>query len=148
MTTNRQDDLSFHMRIPAKKCFANNVLLTIEGISDHFCFTETSRDRIKKVLETILLNSIDLFYQKEVGLFDLQFSIYKNKLMVLVEDYLLNANEEIELQNSNNEQVRNMLKQIEEFTDGMSFSEKKGCNSCYSLSFNVSFLNTNNEVPS
>ena len=148
MTLNRQDDLSFHMRIPAKKCFANNVLLTLEGISDHFCFTESSRDRIKKVLETILLNSIDLFYQKELGLFDLQFSIYKNKLLILVEDFLLNAKDEIEHQESNNEAVKNMLKSVEELTDGMSISEKKGCNSCYSLSFNVSFINTNNEVPS
>ncbi len=148
MSANRQNDLSFHIRIPAKKCFTNNVLLTIEGISDHFCFTESSRDRVKKVLEMILSNSIDLFYQKELGLIDLQFSIYKNKLMILIEDYLLNSKEEMELQKSNNETLRDMLKQVEELTDGMSFSEKKGCNSCYSLSFNVSYIDTNNEVPS
>lgn len=145
MANNRQDDLSFYMRIPASKCFTNNVLLTLEGICDHFSFTESSRDRIKKALDTALSNSIDTFYKNNRGLFDLHFSVYKNKLMISIEDYLLNHKDEAEEPTKSNcESVRNMLKTVEELTDGMSFSEKLGRNACYSMSFNVSFIE--NEV--
>lgn len=146
MTNNKQDDLSFYMRIPASKCFTNNVLLTLEGICDHFSFTESSRDRIKKALEAALSNSIESFYKKDPGLFDLHFSVYKNKLMISIEDYLLNHKKDSEESSnkSNSESVRNMLKAVEGLTDGMSFSEKLGRNSCYSMSFNVSYIE--NEV--
>ncbi len=141
MANNRQDDLSFHMRIPASKCYTNNVLLTLEGICDHFSFTESSRDRIKKALDTALSSSIEQFYQNERGLFDLHFSIYKNKLMISIEDYLLNLKENAnESAKSNIDDVKNMLSPVGELTDGMSFTEKIGRNACYSMTFHVSFI--------
>ena len=148
MANNRQDDLSLHMRIPAEKCFTNNALLTLDGICDHFCFTEPSRDRIKKALEMALNGSIELSYQKEPGLFDLQISIYKNKLMIMVEDYFLNDDKSSELK-TNEDRVRNMLSPVEELTDGMSFTGKSGRIGCYSMSFDVSYIEENNvSVPS
>ena len=143
MSNNRQNDLSFHIRIPANKAFTKNVLLTLDGICDHFSFTESSRDRIKKALETALVSSVEKFYQNEKGLFDLQFLIYKNKLMISIEDFLLDSSNQSEEIESNNEEVRNMLKVIEEQVDGISFSSKKGRNACYSISFNVSFISDN-----
>lgn len=143
MSNNRQDELSFQMRIPASKCFMKNVLLTIDGIGDHFCFTESSCDRIKKALELVLDKSIDEFYKVEAGLFDLRFSIYKNKLLVFVEDYLLNSCSGSDSIEANSDNVKNIISCVKELTDGMSFSPKKGCNSCYSLSFNISFIDDN-----
>ena len=117
-------------------------MLTLEGICDHFCFTESSRDRIKKALDAALSNTIELFYQNKRGLLDLRFSIYKNKLMISVEDLTLSLKEKNEdnLSVTNDENVRNMLKTVEEFTDGISFSDKKGRNACYSMAFNVAYM--------
>lgn len=142
MTTDRQDELSLHMRIPAAKCFVNNALLTLDGICDHFSFTEVSRDRIRKALEAALNNSIELSYQRDSGLFDLQFSIYKEKLMIMVEDFLLSGSDEVD---SNSETIREGLAAIESLTDGFLFTDKKGCNACYSMAFNVSFIEENND---
>ncbi len=140
MPNNRQDDLSFHMRIPADKSFTQNALLSLDGICDHFCFTEQSRDRIKKALETALNNSIEVIYQKESGLFELQFSIYKNKMMICVEDYPINSKEISDSIESNSDDIKNMLSSVKELTDGMSFVNKKGRTSCYSMSFDVSYI--------
>ena len=101
---------------------------------------------LKKALEMALNGSIELSYQKEPGLFDLQISIYKNKLMILVEDYLLNNSENIE---SNKEEVKNMLSSVKDLTDGLSFSGKTGRIGCYSMYFDVSYMEENNvSVPS
>ncbi len=143
MSNNRQNDLSFHIRIPANKIFTKNVLLTLDGICDHFSFTESSRDRIKKALETALIISVENFYKNEKGVFDLQFHIYKNKLMISIEDYILNSADKYKNIESNNKEVISILKNIEELVDGMSFSSKKGCNACYSISFDVSFISDN-----
>lgn len=144
MSNNRQDDLSFHMRIPTNKCFVTNVLLTLDGICDHFCFTESSRDRIKKALDSALSNSIESFYQNDNGLFDLQISFYKNKLMILVEDYLINADMSTNSNNKeNSDKVKNMLKTVQDLADNLSILEKNGCNACYSMVFNVSFIEGN-----
>ncbi len=140
MSNNRQDDLSFHMRIPADKCFTKNVLLSLDGICDHFCFTEHSRDRIKKALETALNNSIEIVYQKESGLFELQFSIYKNKMMITVEDYPLNPEGISDNIDSNSDDIKNILSSVKDLTDGMSFVNKKGRISCYSMSFDINYI--------
>ena len=141
MSNNRQDDLSFHMRIPADKCFTKNALLSLDGICDHFCFTEHSRDRIKKALEAALNCSIEVIYQKKSGLFELQFSIYKNKMMIMVEDYpLINSEGVSDSIVSNSDEIKKMLSSIEELTDGMSFVSKNGRISCYSMSFDISYI--------
>lgn len=143
MTTNRQDELSLRMRIPADRCYLSNAILTLDGICDHFCFTEAFRDRTKKALETALKGSIDLSYQKATGLFDLQFSIYKDRLMISVEDFLLEEDCNDRLCNANCHQVKHMLEPIEELTDGMVFTEKKGRNACYSMEFDIAFMEEN-----
>ncbi len=141
MITKRQDDFSLHMRIPADKCFVNNALLTLDGICDHFSFTETSRDRIKKALETALNCSIDFSYQKIAGLFNLQFSIYKEKMLIMIEDFPMNNGENLD---ANSEAVRNNLNELEALTDSLLFTEKKGMNACYSMAFNVSYISEDN----
>ena len=140
MSNNRQDDLSFHMRIPTDKCFAKNALLTLDGICDHFCFTESSRDRIKKALETTLNGSIEQIYEKEAGLFDLQISIYKNKMLITVEDYYLNSEKVSESIESNSDEVKNIVSSVKDLTDGLAFKGKKGCVSSYSMSFDVNYI--------
>ena len=140
MSNNRQDDLSFHMRIPADKSFTKNALLSLDGICDHFSFTEHSRDRIKKALETALNNSIEVIYQKESGLFELQISIYKNKMMINVEDYPLNSEEISDSIDSNSDEIKNMLSSIKDLTDGLHFVNKKGRTSCYSMTFDVNYI--------
>lgn len=140
MTTKRQDEFSLHMRIPANKCFVNNALLTLDGICDHFSFTENSRDRIKKALETAINSSIDLSYEKKAGLFNLQFSIYKEKMVIMIEDYYMNDGENVV---ANSEAVRKSLAAVEGLTDGLLFSDKKGRNASYSMAFNVSFIEEN-----
>ncbi len=140
MTTKRQDDFSLHMRIPANKCFVNNALLTLDGICDHFSFTENSRDRIKKALEAAINSSIDLSYEKRAGLFNLQFSIYKEKMVIMIEDYYMDNGEDVV---ANSEAVRKSLAAVEGLTDGLLFSDKKGRNASYSMAFNVSFIEEN-----
>lgn len=136
----KQNDLSLNIRIPANKAFTKNVLLTLDGICNHFCFTETSRDKIKKALELVLDRSIEEFYNNKYGLFELSFTINENKLLVSVEDYLLNSDNNTK---TNSEKVKNVLKIVEELTDEISFIEKENRNSCYSMSFNVSFIEDN-----
>ena len=79
MITKRQDDFSLHMRIPADKCFVNNALLTLDGICDHFSFTESSRDRIKKALETALNRSVDFLIRKSLVYLICSFLSIKKK---------------------------------------------------------------------
>ena len=75
-------------------------------------------------LQNILNNSIEAIYQKESGLFELQISIYKNKMMIVVEDYPLNS-EGIDNIDSNSEEIKNILSSIKDLTDGMAFLNKK-----------------------
>ena len=86
-----------------------------------------------------LNSSIEAIYQKESGLFDLQISIYKNKMMIIVEDYPLNS-EGIDNIDSNSEEIKNILSSVKDLTDGMSFLNKKGRKSYYSMSFDISFI--------
>lgn len=143
MANSRQDELSLRMRIPADKCYLSNAILTLDGICDHFCFTEASRDRVKKALETALNGSINLSYKKSTRLFDLQFSMYKDKLMIFIEDFLLGDGNVNTLEEVNCDKVRKMLGTVEELTDGITFTDKKGRNACYSMAFDISFIEEN-----
>lgn len=140
MTANLRDDLSLHMCIPADRCYLGNAILTLEGICDHFSFTESSRDRIKKALDTVLTKSIEHTYGKIEGLFELHFSIYKDKLVIDIEDYFLESDEVII---SNSDEIKNLLMPVEDLTDGLLFIDKKGRNSCFSMAFNLTFIEYN-----
>ena len=41
---------------------------------------------------------------------------------------------------SNSEEIKNILSSIKDLTDGMAFLNKKGRTSCYSMSFDVSYI--------
>ncbi len=140
MNSGRQDELSLHMRIPADRCYLGNALLTLEGICDHFLVSEDSRSRIRSALETALVGSIDLSYQKASGLFDLKFSVFKDKLQITVEDFMLNG--EPDSPDSmptvpSLEQMRQRLDPVAVLTDGFRVFREVGRNSCYSMQFNL-----------
>ncbi|MDD3146792.1 MAG: hypothetical protein PHD82_05775 [Candidatus Riflebacteria bacterium] len=140
MNSGRQDELSLHMRIPADRCYLGNALLTLEGICDHFLVSEDSRSRIRSALEAALVGSIDLSYQKASGLFDLKFSVFKDKLQITVEDFMLN--EEPDSPDPlpvlpSLEQMRQRLDPVAVLTDGFKVFREAGRNSCYSMQFNL-----------
>ena len=140
MNSGRKDDLSLHMRIPADRCYLGNALLTLEGICDHFLVSDDSRSRIRNALETALTGSIDLSYQKAPGLFDLKFSVFKDKLQITVEDFMLNEEpDEPKLAGfiPSPEQVRQRLDPVAVLTDGFKILKEAGRNSCYSMQFNL-----------
>lgn len=137
MANQRKDELSLRLRIPAERCFLSNALLTLDGICDHYCFSECSRDRIKKALETALIGSINLSYQKAPGLFDLQFSVFKDRITIAVEDFLITETATSAEIVANSDSIKQMLGDIEDMTDGITFIDKKGRNACYSMDFCV-----------
>ena len=135
-SSTRTDELSLHMRIPAHRCYLPNALLTLDGICDHFNVEESARDRIKVALETALVGSIELLYTNTQGLFDLKFSVFKDKLQITVEDFMLN--DQIALMESPSEaQVRARLESVVSLSDGFIFLKESGHNSCYSMQFNL-----------
>ncbi len=139
MTNARQDELSLHMRIPADRCYLGNALLTLDGICDHFSVSDDSRGRIRSALETALIGSIELSYQKASGLFDLKFSVFKDKLQITVEDFMLNEEPDAleEYTHPSVEQMRQHLDPVAVLTDGFKIIKEAGRNSCYSMQFNL-----------
>ena len=132
----RTDELSLHMRIPADRCYLANALLTLEGICEHYNVEEAARDRIKIALETALTGSIELLYDNAQGLFDLKFSVFKDKLQITVEDFMLN--DQIALIESPSEaKMREKLDAVVGLRDGFVFLKESGHNSCYSMQFNL-----------
>ncbi len=132
----RTDELSLHMRIPADRCYLPNAMLTLDGICEHYNVEEAARDRIKVALETALVGSIELLYANAQGLFDLKFSVFKDKLQITVEDFMLN--DQIALIETPTEaQVREKLDAVVGLSDGFVFLKESGRNSCYSMQFNL-----------
>jgi len=132
----RTDELSLHMRIPADRCYLPNALLTLDGICEHYNVEEAARDRIKVALETALTGSIELLYDKAQGLFDLKFSVFKDKLQITVEDFMLN--DQIALLEAPTEaQVREKLDLVAGLSDEFVFLKESGRNSCFSMQFNL-----------
>ena len=130
------DELSLHMRIPADRCYLANALLTLEGICEHYNLEEAARDRIKSALETALTGSIELLYDNAQSLFDLKFSVFKDKLQITVEDFMLN--DQIALIESPSEaKMREKLDAVVGLSDGFVFLKESGHNSCYSMQFNL-----------
>lgn len=136
MTTQRKDELSLHMRIPADKCYLGNALLTLEGICEHFSVSDSSRERIKTALESALVGSIELSYQNASGLFDLKFSVFKDKLQITVEDFMLNDQIAV-LEAPTEEMIMRKLDTVVSMSDGFKFFRENGRNSCYSMQFNL-----------
>lgn len=135
-SSTRTDELSLHMRIPADKCYLANALLTLDGICEHYNVDELARDRIKVALETALIGSIELSYLDAQGLFDLKFSVFKDKLQITVEDFMLN--DQIALIESPTEnQIREKLAPVLGLSDSFVYLKESGRNSCYSMQFNL-----------
>jgi hypothetical protein len=137
--SDRKDELSLHMRIPADRCYLANALLTLEGICEHFSVCDRSRDRIKVALETALLGSIELSYQQAEGLFDLKFSVFKDKLQITVEDFMLNDQIAL-IESPTEEQLREKLDSAVSLTDDFVVFRETGRNSCYSMQFNLALV--------
>ncbi len=135
----RKDELSLHMRIPADMCYLDNALLTLDGICEHFSVGEHSRDRIKKTLESALAKSIDLSHQKFSGLFDLKFSMFKDKLQITVEDFMLVDDQEPVTVESplSEDKLREMMAHVISMTDDFRIISEAGRHACYSMQFNL-----------
>ena len=132
----RTDELSLHMRIPADRCYLPNALLTLDGICEHYNVEESARDRIKVALETALVGSIELLYLNAQGLFDLKFSVFKDKLQITVEDFMLNDQIAV-IESPSEAKVREKLDAVVDLTDEFVFLKESGHNSCYSMQFNL-----------
>lgn len=135
----RKDELSLHMRIPADRCYLENALLTLDGICEHFSVNNLSRTRIVKTLESALANSIDHSHQKFSGLFDLKFSIFKDKLQITVEDFML-ADDQQKTNSAeplSEEQLRAAMEHVISMTDDFKVFSESGRHACYSMQFNL-----------
>ncbi|MEW6713440.1 MAG: hypothetical protein AB1403_26705 [Candidatus Riflebacteria bacterium] len=135
----RKDELSLHMRIPADRCYMGNALLTLEGICDHFSVHSNSRELIKKALESALSKSIELSHQSCSGLFDLKFSVFKDKLQITVEDFML-ADEltaSKTLQPVSEDELRQTLDTVISMADDFRVMNENGRHACYSMQFNL-----------
>ncbi|MFZ5950822.1 MAG: hypothetical protein ACOYXC_08950 [Candidatus Rifleibacteriota bacterium] len=135
----RKDELSLHMRIPADRCYMSNALLTLEGICDHFSVHSNSRELIKKALESALSKSIELSHQSYSGLFDLKFSVFKDKLQITVEDFML-ADEltaSKTLPPVSEDELRQTLDTVISMTDDFRVMNENGRHACYSMQFNL-----------
>jgi hypothetical protein len=98
--------------------------------------SDDSRSRIRGALESALTGSIEVSYQKAPGLFDLKFSVFKDKLQITVEDFMLN--DQIALIEAPSEaQVREKLDAVVNLSDEFVFLKESGRNSCYSMQFNL-----------
>jgi hypothetical protein len=139
MLTGRKDELSLHMRIPADKSYLGNAILTLEGICDHFSVPELERTKISEALHEALHESINFSYSNSAGLFDLKFSVFKDKLQITVEDFMLNDNHEPhDLQEPVDEiQLRKLLSDVIVRTDDFRFLSDSGRHSCFLMQFNL-----------
>jgi hypothetical protein len=135
-TGTRTDELSLHMRIPADLCYLPNALLTLDGICDHFNVEEEARDRIKVALETALVGSIELSYLNHPGLFDLKFSVFKDKLQITVEDFMLHDQIAL-IEAPTEEQIKARFDPLLSLADDFVLLKEPGRNSCYSMQFNL-----------
>ncbi len=139
MLTGRKDELSLHMRIPADKCYLGNALLTLEGICEHFSVCDSSKENIKSALQKALDESINLSYQESTGLFDLKFSVYKDKLQITVEDFMLNDDQGLDTEQIPVEEntLRQTMKDVMVMVDEFKILKDNGRHSCYSMQFNL-----------
>lgn len=140
MNGNRKDELSLHMRLPAEKCYLANAMLTLEGICEHFSVSEASRIRALNALEVALTGSIELTYKDTAGLFDLKFSVFKDKLQITVEDFMIDENKKLakaDEQEIIEQKLSDKLKDVMGLTDGFKLNRESSRNSCYSMQFNL-----------
>lgn len=137
MKATRDDELSLHMRIPAESCYLENVMLTLDGICDHYSLPEHSRERGKKALQTALAASIEANYSTGRGLFELSFDVLKDRLRITVEDMkiLEQSKDCCVLPEETLEEFRKKLLPVDSLADRMMFREKNSTSSSYSMEF-------------
>ncbi len=124
------------MRIPAERCYLGNAMLTLDGICEHFSVCNESRDRIRLALENALNSSIELSYEKASGLFDLKFSVFRDKLQITVEDFMLN-DEISQIEAPSDEILMQKFNYVVSLADDFKLFRENGRNSCYSMQFNL-----------
>ncbi|GAB4278006.1 MAG: hypothetical protein Kow0029_21050 [Candidatus Rifleibacteriota bacterium] len=132
-------DLSLHLRIPADKCYLDNAAQTLEGICDHFSVRESDRERMKSVLRMSLDKIIDASHVSNTGLFDLKFSVIKDKLLITVEDFMIDENRPADKlpQLLSEEQVRETLGNVVPMVDEFKVLRGNGRHASYSMLFNL-----------
>ncbi len=135
----RRNELSLHMRIPADRCYMGNALLTLDSICEHFSVHSNSRELIKKALESALSKSIELSHQSCSGLFDLKFLVFKDKLQITVEDFML-ADEPTGTNTIlpiSEDELRQTLDTVISMADDFKVMNENGRHACYSMQFNL-----------
>ena len=131
-----REELSLNMRIPADSCYVVNAILTLEGICDHFFIGENSRMRIAEALKKALLTSVNFSYQKYRGLFDLKFLVFKDRLQITVEDFMLSSEDTTNHIPASEIEVKRALEEVSIIVDELIVFSEVGRNSCYSMQFN------------
>lgn len=134
--TSRKDELSLHMRLPAEKCFVRNALLTLEGICEHFSVSESSKERTVETLEKAICHSIDHFKNKS-ALIDLKFTMFKDKLLITVEDCMIFEGEQASCEDQYSNESPRCFKALNDLSDGFQLVHASYCKSCYSMQFNL-----------
>lgn len=138
------NELSLHIRIPAEKSYLSNVMVTLDGVCDHFCYTEGSRDKVKKALTSALEGSIKSIYERFSGGFDLTFTVSDNEINVKAEDFV--SNSEFDVKAIYEDVVKKVLKPLERLTDGLTISDMVEKKLCYNMRFEVSTIQENNKI--
>jgi anti-sigma regulatory factor (Ser/Thr protein kinase) len=139
MEKKRLDELSLHMRIPADKVYLGNAVLTLEGICEHFDIGDVSRDRMRSALQDALMKIIEISYVDSQGLFDLKFSVFKDKLQITVEDFMVIDGDAVSgsISRISESDLRRHLSSVEALADDLRVFSETGRNSCYSMQFNL-----------
>lgn len=135
MNNSSREELSLNMRIPADNCYIANAVLTLEGICEHFSICKNSRGRIANALKKALAISVNFSYQKYRGLFDLKFIVFKDRLQITVEDFMLSPENVTDYTPASELEVKKALEEVSEIVDELVVFSEVGRNSCYSMQF-------------
>jgi hypothetical protein len=136
MSNSRSDELSLSMRIPASKCYLENALLTLDGICEHCSIAEKSTLRVRNALQAALSGSLEIASKQTEGLFDLKFSVYRDRMDITVENYILSDNKE-DLEDLDSEVIEAKLAFVSSLADGYKYLKDSRQKSSFSMQFNL-----------
>ncbi|MDD3001651.1 MAG: hypothetical protein PHF29_07840 [Candidatus Riflebacteria bacterium] len=136
MSNRRSDELSLSMRIPASRCYLENALLTLDGICEHCSVAEKSTVRVRKALQAALSESLEIASKKNQGLFDLKFSVSRDRMDITVENYILSDNKE-DIEELDSEVIEAKLAFVSSLADGYKYLKDNRQKSSFSMQFNL-----------
>ena len=136
MTNRRSDELSLSMRIPASKCYLENALLTLDGICEHCSVAEKSTVRVRTALQAALSGSLEIASKKNQGLFDLKFSVCRDRMDITVENYILSENKE-DLEELDSDVIEAKLAFVSSLADGYKYLKDNRQKASFSMQFNL-----------